>query len=99
MCSFWLSTLYINPLATTKNINPKPSRPVSVQSLIKSELPSFTLNSKSYGNKVFVKVNFLNAVSWDPSPVPKIGFLFKLSFAICKLLNRTKLELLVLDIP
>ena len=47
----------------TNNTNPKPRRPVSVQSLINSELPSLILNSKSYGNNVFVKVNFLNAVS------------------------------------
>ena len=64
----------------TNNTNPRPRRPVSVQSLINSELPSLILNSKSYGNKVLVKVNFLNAVSCEPSPVPKIGFL--LSFLL-----------------
>ena len=45
-----------------------------------------------------VKECFLKAASWEPIPVPKTGFSIKFSFAMCRLLYRTKLELFVFKI-
>ena len=63
---------------------------------INKELTSFLLKAKSYCMTLPVKECLLKAASWEPSPGPKTGLSSKFSLAMCRLLYKTNIDLLVL---